>query len=188
MPLVSLPTATFLKINQLVFSRLKPLSFCLVVVILFLSFQRSDDNRHAIHASLTEISYNAKEKTLEVSVRIFTDDLEKILSLENNNQRFRIENNDKNDPSVERYVRRHFKITNPKGKIWPYTYIGKENEVDATWVYIEIPLTEAIEGCKLEQNVLLDIFDDQVNIVNMTYKGDKKSYIFNIKTKEHLIQ
>ena len=155
----------------------------MLVLVLLLSAQR-----HAIHASITQIDHNAKEKTLEVSVRIFTDDLETVLGLENAGQRFRIENGDKNDAAVERYLRKVFKIANPKGKVWPYKYIGKENEADATWVYVEFPLTEAPTGCKLQQQVLLDVFDDQVNIVNLTYQGEKKSYLFNIKTKEHVLQ
>jgi hypothetical protein len=31
------------------------------------------------------------------------------------------------------------------------------------------------------------VFDDQVNIVNVTYQGEKKTYLFNLKTKEHLM-
>jgi hypothetical protein len=158
-----------------------------VGIVLMASLLCTSAQRHSIHASLTQIDHNAKGKTLEVSVRIFTDDLENVLSLENKGQRFRIEDGDKNDAVVERYLRKVFKITNAKGKIWPYTYIGKENEADATWAYIEIPLTEAPTGCKLQQQVLLDVFDDQVNIVNVTYQGEKKTYLFNLKTKEHLM-
>ena len=140
------------------------------------------DNRHAFHTSITQIDFNAKEKTLEVSIRVFTDDLENTLSKENKGQRFRIENNDKNDPFVERYIRQHFKLSSPKGQLRAYTYIGKENEADATWVYIEIPLQEAtLQGFTLQQDVLMDVFDDQVNIVNITQSGERKSYIYNVK-------
>lgn len=139
-------------------------------------------SKHAFHTSITQIDFNAKEKTLEVSIRVFTDDLENTLSKENKGQRFRIENNDKNDPFVERYIRQHFKLSSPKGQLRAYTYIGKENEADATWVYIEIPLQEAnLQGFTLQQDVLMDVFDDQVNIVNITQSGERKSYIFNIK-------
>ncbi|MFN8358065.1 MAG: DUF6702 family protein [Spirosomataceae bacterium] len=145
--------------------------------------------KHAFHTSLTQIDHNPKEKSLEVSIRMFTDDLESTLSKENNGQRFRIENNDKNDPFVERYVRKHFKLTNAKGQSKAYTYVGKENEGDATWVYIEIPLQESdIQGFKLQQDVLVDAFDDQVNIVNVTFKGERKSYVYNAKKLIHELQ
>lgn len=145
--------------------------------------------KHAFHTSLTQIDHNVKEKSLEVSIRMFTDDLENTLSKENNGQRFRIENNDKNDPFVERYVRKHFKLSTAKGQSKAYTYLGKENEGDATWVYIEIPLQEAdIQGFKLQQDVLMDAFDDQVNIVNITFKGERKSYVYNAKKLIHELQ
>ena len=35
---------------------------------------------HPIYVSVTEIEHNAKDKTLEISCKIFTDDFEKTLS------------------------------------------------------------------------------------------------------------
>ena len=52
---------------------------------------------HAFHTSLTEIQYNAKEKSLEISIRMFTDDLEAALTKANNGQKIMI--GGKNDNS-----------------------------------------------------------------------------------------
>ena len=43
---------------------------------------------HPIFVSVTEIEHNAKDKTLEISCKIFTDDLEKIdrIYMENNGE------------------------------------------------------------------------------------------------------
>ena len=63
------------------------------------------------------------------------------------------------------------------------TINGKEKEGDATWIYLEIPLNEAVAGLKLKNDVFIDMYDDQTNIVNVFVQDDKKSFIFNAKTK-----
>ncbi|MFC0185262.1 hypothetical protein SAMN04515674_10323 [Pseudarcicella hirudinis] len=161
-----------------------PMRFFILLCLLILgSFIFFSFKKHAFHTSLTEMNYNAREKNIEISIRIFTDDLEKVLSLENGNQKFIIENNDKNDGFVEKYIRKHFNLINSKNQKKPYNYIGKEESKDATWIYLEMPVNESVSGSKIQNDVLMDIFEDQVNIINLSWQGDKKSFIFNQKKK-----
>jgi hypothetical protein len=144
--------------------------------------------RHDFHTSLTEMRVNAKDKTVEVTVRMFTDDLEAALTRANANQRVRLEAKDKNDPLIDRYLKQHFVLLNAKGQRRAYQFLGKDFEADATWLYLEVPLAEPLPGTKLQNNVLFDLFDDQTNLVNVFYGGDeKRSFLFNQKSKEHLL-
>lgn len=152
------------------------------IIILSCSFKLSN-TLHAFHTSLTEMRYNAKSKGFEVSVRVFTDDLEKVLSHDNQNKKIIVENNDKNDALVEQYVKKHFMLINAKNQLKAIQYIGKEKEGDATWIYLELPMNEALSGLRLKNDVLIDMFEDQTNIVNIFVKEEKKSFIFNAKTK-----
>lgn len=156
------------------------LRFCVVLFCCFSSFGFS---KHDFHTSITRMDYNAKEKSFEVSIRVFTDDLEKVLSKENGGQKFVVVDNDKNDPFVEKYIRKHFALVTTAKQKKPYSYLGKEQEADATWVYIEIPCPEALAGFSLQNSTMLDFFDDQVNLVNFNYQGQKKSYIFKNEDK-----
>jgi hypothetical protein len=167
----------------------------LVLGILFIlqtSFLHSPSfilpNTHAFHTSITEMRYNPKEKTFEISLRVFTDDLEKTLSLNNQNKKFVIESSDKNDPFIEQYVHKHFMITTPKNQKAIYQYVGKEKEGDATWIYLEMPVNEPIKGSKIQNSVLMDSFDDQTNIVNIFMNNDKKSYLFTVKNKVFVVE
>jgi hypothetical protein len=137
--------------------------------------------RHDFHNSLTEMRYNAQTKAFEVEIKLFTDDLELALSRENGGRKFRIQDNDGQDAAVERYVRKHFKLSTPQGTPKPYTYVGKQNEVDATWIFVELPFAETLTGCRLQQSALTDVFDDQQNIVNLTFRGEKKYFLLNGK-------
>ena len=145
-------------------------------------------NTHAFHTSITEMRYNSKEKAFEISLRVFTDDLEKTLSANNKNKKFVIENTDKNDPFIEQYVRKHFVITTPKNQKLIYQYVGKEKEGDATWIYLEMPVNETIKGSKIQNSVLMDSYDDQTNIVNIFVNNEKKSYLFTVKNKVFVVE
>lgn len=133
---------------------------------------------HDFHTSITRMDFNAKDKTFELSIRVFTDDLEKALSKDNGGQKFVVVNNDKNDAAVEKYIRKHFAMITSQKQKKTYSYIGKEQEADATWIYVEIPVQEALSGFSLQNTIMHDLFDDQVNLVNFNYQGQKKSYIF----------
>jgi hypothetical protein len=143
---------------------------------------------HAFHTSIAEMRYNPKEKAFEISLRIFTDDLEKTLSLNNQNKKFVIENADKNDVFIDQYVHKHFVVTTPKNQKLTYQYVGKEKEGDATWIYLEMPVNEPIKGSKIQNDVLIDMFEDQTNIVNIFMNNDKKSFLFTVKNKVFVVE
>lgn len=157
-----------------------PLRLCVIkltvffAVVLLLPALRS----HDFHTSITRMDYNAKDRAFEISVRVFTDDFEKALSKDNNGQKIVVANNDKNDPLVEKYIRKHFALVTAQKQKKAYTYVGKEQEADATWIYIEVPAQEAVSGLSLQNTIMHDLFDDQINLVNLNYQGQKKSYIF----------
>ncbi|GGC04662.1 DUF6702 family protein [Dyadobacter sediminis] len=133
---------------------------------------------HDYHVSVTQMQYNPAVKAFEVSIRIFTDDLEKGLTLENNNKRIVIRNDDKNDPLVEKYILKSFLITDSSKKPLAIKYIGKEQEEDATWVYLEIPFHSSLSGYKLQNSTLMEVFDDQVNMTNLKLASEKKTFLF----------
>jgi hypothetical protein len=132
--------------------------------------------------------YNAKEKSFEISLRVFTDDLEKALSANNQNKKFIVDNNDRNDAFIEAYVKKHFVVTNSKNQKPAINYIGKEKEGDATWIYLEMPVNEGISGSKIQNNVLIDMFEDQTNIVNIFVQNQKKSYLFTVKNRVFVVE
>lgn len=139
---------------------------------------------HAFHTSLTEIQYNAKEKSLEISIRMFTDDLEVALTKANNGQKVMIGGkNDNSEAILSKYLQQHFAIITPQKQKKAIVIIGKELEGDATWVYVEIPNSQDLKGHILYNNVMQEVFDDQSNLVNFFYLGNKKTYLFNAKTK-----
>jgi hypothetical protein len=177
--------SSFLEKISIFFS--KKLLICIFSLLIF-HFSLSIAVAHDFHTSITRLEYNAKEKTFEVSIRLFTDDFEKALSRANNGQKIVVRNNDKNDGIVERYVRQYFALISPQKQKKTYTYIGKEQEGDATWIYIEIPVKEGIMGYAVQNALLIDTFADQTNLVNASYLTQKKSYLCKKDEVAHLLE
>jgi len=139
---------------------------------------------HAFHTSLTEIQYNTKEKSLEISIRMFTDDLETALTKANNGQKVMLGGkNDNSNAVLSKYIQQHFAILTPQKQKKFLTVLGKESEGDATWIYVEIPNSQDFKGHILYNNLMQEMFDDQTNLVNFIYLGNKKTYLFNSKTR-----
>ncbi|MES2734322.1 MAG: DUF6702 family protein [Bacteroidota bacterium] len=132
---------------------------------------------HAFHTSLAQINYDAKAKVLEVSLRVFTDDLELALSKESN-RKIKLDDTNQQDRLLETYVKKQFGLTDQKGQQKTIHFIGKEFEVDATWIYLEVPCNESINGFSVRNAILTDVFDDQTNVVNLTYLTVKKTFLF----------
>ncbi|GAB3502725.1 hypothetical protein GCM10027341_30910 [Spirosoma knui] len=139
---------------------------------------------HDFHASVTQMQYNQKNRVFEISIRIFTDDFEKALSEEYKTKVHLSStpsadrSSDKNGPLIEKYIRSHFAYVNAQKQTKPFDYVGHEVEADANWLYLEMPYAEPFKGGLLKQNVLMETFDDQVNMVNINYLGQKKTFVF----------
>ena len=155
------------------FSVLK--KFTIGFLLLSLSASRP---AHEFHASVTQMQYNPKERVFEISIRVFTDDFEKALSAASNTKVSLDEKGDKYDLLIEKYVQAHFGYQTPQKQPKPFKYVGHETEVDANWIYLEMPYAEPFRGGVLKQNVLMELFDDQVNMVNIQYQGQKKTFVF----------
>ncbi|MBD2756962.1 hypothetical protein IC230_29045 [Spirosoma sp. BT704] len=127
------------------------------------------------------MQYNPKERVFEISIRIFTDDFEKGLSAavgSRVNLNGSPGSDNKIDPVIEKYVHAHFAYSSPQKQPKPIKYVGHETEADAHWLYLEMPYAEPFRGGLLKQNVLMELFDDQVNMVNIQYQGQKKTFVF----------
>jgi hypothetical protein len=62
-------------------------------------------------------------------------------------------------------------------------FYGKEKEADATWLYLEIFDCKNIKNYTIYNNIMQEMFSDQTNLVNIIYGTEKKTIVFDSKTK-----
>lgn len=135
---------------------------------------------HDIHVSNTEIKKTAAGD-LEIIVRIFYDDLQLAMGLQPGQA---LPNKYRNaDELIEKYLQTSLKWTFD-GKVVKPRYIKSKAALPAVWVYLEVsnPLAGAKE-IRLDNRILLDQFDDQVNMVHASIDGMDYHFVLNQKDK-----
>lgn len=135
---------------------------------------------HPIYVSVTEIEHNAKDKTLEVSCKIFTDDFEKALRKAYNTQ---VDlQNDKIKPAMDKlvndYVQKHLKI-NIDGRVVALKYIGFEKIDEGIYSYYEAPNINTIKKVVVSNNILFEYSKQQINLMHVTVGGKRTSAKLN---------
>ena len=154
-----------------------------MVFNVFLSSRLINEHKHPLHVSTTEINFNAKEKSLEVSCRIFTDDFENILAKKFNTKTdlSKASMHKDMDELIKKYLDTHLKYT-VDGKTVKANYIGFEIDHEATNVYLEIEGFNSFKNLSISNTILYDLFDDQMNILHVENLGTRKSARVNYPT------
>ena len=129
------------------------------------------------------MSYNVKDQSWEISIRLFQDDLEQSVSSATGKKYRMVPGDEASEKELDAYLRKHFRFHAGKQMSTPYRWLGTEQRQDAIWVYLEIPTTSDLAGSYLENSIFLEVFEDQTNIVQWAPAGQKKSYLFR-KTQE----
>ncbi len=84
---------------------------------------------------------------------------------------------------LTKYLKERFKLTS-KDKTLEWKWVGKEVSEDylALWCYLEISDVKPLEEVTVQNDVLLDLYDDQTNIVE-TKLNNKTKRTSLIKSK-----
>jgi hypothetical protein len=64
------------------------------------------------------------------------------------------------------------------GRKAPLTWGGVRRTGDLMWVTVRAPSVRSLRGVKIATTLLFEIFDDQVNIVQATSDGHRRSMLF----------
>ncbi len=132
---------------------------------------------HPIHISVTEISYNEKSKSLQITSRIFIDELELGIRAQRKEPELDIlepKNGMTTKELVKNYYAAHLKIK-IDGKPVKMNFLGQEKEDISMVSYIEIENVKKLKTIEVFNDFITEIHDDQSNLVHVTYKSPIKS-------------
>ena len=132
---------------------------------------------HPFHVSVCSINHSPDEQTLQITQKIFADDLEEALSAASLTGPIDVLNPP--DPVVldvlfDAYLQKHLRIT-VNGQVVEATYLGHEREEMALWCYLEVSGVAEVQTVSVRSTILTDTFDDQTNIVHVAYQNALKS-------------
>ena len=131
---------------------------------------------HPFYVSVTEINHNAKEKTLEVSCKLFLEDTEKALQKQLNTPVELTSPKDlkKAQQQVSDYVKKHL-VIKVDDKAVNLDFIGYEVEGASLWSYYQVKNISAVHKIDVSNNLLYEMYDSQISIVHAQVGADKKS-------------
>lgn len=136
---------------------------------------------HDFHASVCDVEYDGKRKALEITHRIFLDDLEEALRKWSGNNKVDVinpTNKEQFQQMLGRYLLENFAIK-VNNKQVSMNYLGSEMEDDVMYCYIDMVPVKKVKSLEVTNSILIQMFDDQINIVHVDIAEETKSLKLN---------
>lgn len=153
-------------------------------ILLFIGL--SSFSVHKFYVSIYQVDYVSEKKRIEITARIFVDDLN--LALE---EAFQIktsvgEKSETNQDVIllQKYLSKHLHIF-IDGNEKPIVFLSKEIENNVVVVYLKINEVKKFGSVKISNNALLDLYPDQQNIIQTHFYNKKRNYIF---TRDYFVE
>jgi hypothetical protein len=133
-------------------------------------------SRHPFYIAVTEINLNTSDKTLEVSCKMFADDLEQVIEKNNHAQLDISSDKDKAsfDKFIPAYVKNHLGLS-VDGKAANLSYIGFEKEKESAYCYFQLENISSLKKLDVFDSLLHDFTSEQINIIHVTVNGKRQS-------------
>lgn len=144
---------------------------------------------HPFYVSKIEINHNTKDKSLELSIRVFTDDLEATL------QKFgstkidlsKKEQTAVNDKLIKDYIHKNLQLMVDKRSV-NLEYVGYEINKESTWLYFEVDNVPTLKELQVNCSLLYDYKTEQMNIIQVKANGKDESYKLDYPQKNVLFK
>ncbi len=146
---------------------------------------------HPYYISMTEIEHDKTNNTLEISVRIFTDDLEKTIRKTYTGKVDLLNKNEKpnSEKLIRQYITKHLSLK-ADGKNLNMNFVGFESEEGSVWSYFECTNIFAIKKLEVSNTILYDYRDQEINFIHvkantynetikLNYPDNYKEFVIN---------
>jgi len=153
------------------------MKYYFTIILVFIGFFAK---AHPFYVSIATINYNTETSALEVTLKVFTDDLEtSIKGLTEKTLNLGFENELKNATDLlEKYCNETFKISvSEKNPI----FIGFETEADVTYLFFELENVKPPINLNVSCSFLTETYEDQVTIFNLEC-GEIKETVYTNKS------
>ncbi len=158
--------------------------YLLLLLIPLFAFQS-----HKYYLSLTKVDYIKESKSVQITARIFIDDLETALN-NKHTRSFELATKQEAkdvDKYIDSYITNLLKVTINE-KATPFNYLGKKYETDVVYLFAEIENISEIKSIEIQNKILIDQFADQQNIIKLNINNKKKSFILSKESDKDLLK
>lgn len=150
------------------------------ILLLIVLFQLAGGRlaAHPFKASVCEINYNVLSKRLEITLKLFTDDLEECIR-ERTGVLLKLDTAAEN-PSSEKlindYIQAGMQINLNENRV-TLEFLGKEYEPGVTWCYLESKEAAFPSELSIHNSIMTEMYATQSNIVHVQAGKQRKSLL-----------
>jgi hypothetical protein len=166
---------------------MKKTILCAFIGILFLSLTAF--NVHKFYMAVYQVNYAPEKKMLQITSRIFVDDLNKALEKKNNKKLYL--GTEKESPEemllLKKYFLEKFSLK-VNGQTKAVNFLSKELEGDILICYCNVKEITKINSLEIFNSVLIDWNAEQQNITHVTVLGDKESILFTDSKRSEMLK
>jgi len=141
---------------------------------------------HPFFVSMTEMDYNAKDKELEVSVRIFTDDFENAIRKYHPGVKVDIlhpASQEQMNQFVNDYIQKHLQLK-INGASVQISFAGYEQQSESIWSYFEVKNITGIKKLDVTNSLLHDYNTNQINMMHVKVNDNEQNYKLDYPDKD----
>lgn len=156
----------------------------LLILPLFFSFS----TLHEYYVSVTKVDFVKSKKSIQITNQLFIDDFEALLR-ERYDDNITLAGDDEPkiaETYIERYLTDKIEIK-VNGKLVSIDYIGREYKDDIVYSYLEITNVLDVKSISITNEVLLDMFTEQQNIIKTNINFKKKSFLLTSAKTSRLL-
>jgi hypothetical protein len=131
---------------------------------------------HKFHASFVTMNYNQEEKSVEITMRFFPDDLEAALAKQNH-KTVHLDHSKAVADLILAYLKKTFELKQGE-RLQSFKWVGMDLGADNAYIYFEAKLPGGLSGAQIRNHFLFEMFDDQANIVTIKHDGKQTDHVF----------
>lgn len=154
----------------------------LIITLFFLTSFSAQ--AHKFYVSISQINFNEKNKSIEITLKLFTDDLEKSVG-DYINQRVKINQADDANQNIAAYILKNFSIY-LNGQAQNIQYLGKELENDVSWCFLEIKNITDFSEIKITNKIFTEQFENQKNLIQISAFDKEESTVLSKNSSTYI--
>jgi len=121
------------------------------------------------NTSNTSVDYEQQSGTLNITTRLYTAAIEKVLNEKTSNK-------SNFDAKLKSYINNKVDIK-INGKPIHLSYYGFQTNEHTTRLYLKVDKINDITSLELKLGLLMDYYDDQQNFIKVDIKNNRKSFV-----------
>lgn len=166
---------------------MKKLIFLGLLILSFVTL--TSFNFHKFYIAIYQIEYAQEKKMLQITSRIFIDDINEVLEKNYHKKTHIGEKNQSPEDLVlmNKYIAERFSIK-INGQPKSFQFVSTEVESNIIIGYYKITDISKIKTLEVKNTILMDLFSDQQNIIQSKIYGEKQSLLLTLDNTNDVLK